>query len=369
MKPHVSVVIPAFNASRFIGQAIESMLGQTFNDFELIVVDDGSTDETVKIVQTYADPRIRLLQNATNKRLAATLNWGIAEARGNLIARMDADDVAHPSRLSAQVSFMNLRSDIVMAGTGIRRFDDAGRTLEISVPVADPSLLRWRHQFSNQFFHPTVILRRQALLDLGLSFGVVPDWAREHAGQMHVDHLSEDYLLFGLLGLRVPISNMPDVLVDLRVHPQSVSNSGFERQLEMARRVSGLLLSCVVGRPVNREVVDLLYFTRAIDAPEALIQEACAVLEQAAAAHVTRFKLDCASESLIRRDLRLRQAVLRAAHRPFSSRMARLLGGPLIPRDEEERRLVTRAVFSELVIDRLKRLRATGLTALHKDAK
>ena len=103
--PLVSVVMPVYNREMYVGAAIESILGQTFTDFELIIVDDGSTDQSVAIIQGYRDPRIRLIRFSQNKGVSAARNVGNHEARGEFIAVMDSDDIALPKRLEKQLAF------------------------------------------------------------------------------------------------------------------------------------------------------------------------------------------------------------------------------------------------------------------------
>src|SRR5436190_24284433 len=102
--PRISVLMPAFNAGKYIGEAISSVLKQTFTDFELLVINDGSTDDTEKVICSFTDQRIKLI-NQTNKGIAAALNKGLAEAKAPLIARFDADDICLPQRLAVQHDF------------------------------------------------------------------------------------------------------------------------------------------------------------------------------------------------------------------------------------------------------------------------
>ena len=97
--PEISVLMPAYNAERHLRPSIESVLGQTLGDFEFLLVDDGSTDSTLEIAMSYQDPRIRIIRNRTNEGISASLNKGIDQCAGRLIARMDADDISYPSRL------------------------------------------------------------------------------------------------------------------------------------------------------------------------------------------------------------------------------------------------------------------------------
>ncbi len=101
-KPHLTVLMPVYNAEKFLGEAIESILNQTFTDFEFLIIDDGSTDSTIKIIESYTDSRIRLFKNQENLGISATLNKGIEMASTELIARMDADDISYSSRIQKQ---------------------------------------------------------------------------------------------------------------------------------------------------------------------------------------------------------------------------------------------------------------------------
>ena len=104
--PRVTVLMPVYNAQRFLREAINSILGQSFKPFEFLIIDDGSSDRSVEIVESFGDPRIRFVKNPRNMGITATLNKGIALASCELIARMDADDVCHPQRLQKQFAYM-----------------------------------------------------------------------------------------------------------------------------------------------------------------------------------------------------------------------------------------------------------------------
>ncbi len=124
--PTVSIVMPAYNAAATIGGAIRSTLAQTFTDFELIIVDDCSTDNTAAVVQSFADPRLVLIRNPRNYKLAKSLNIGIGAAKGRYIARLDADDLNLPERLANQVAFLESHPEIDLVGSCAYIFDDRG---------------------------------------------------------------------------------------------------------------------------------------------------------------------------------------------------------------------------------------------------
>lgn len=163
--PKVSVILPAYNAEQYLAAAIESILGQTFTDFEFIIVDDGSTDRTGEIIRSYArvDARIRLLPNKRNLGIVESLNRGIRESRGIYIARMDHDDISLPRRLAVQVEFLDSRPSTALVASNVILIDEAGeafgirRLPESHEEIADLTVL------GNQIVHPTVMIRKEAL--------------------------------------------------------------------------------------------------------------------------------------------------------------------------------------------------------------
>ncbi|MDO5012825.1 MAG: glycosyltransferase family 2 protein, partial [Pseudomonadota bacterium] len=122
--PRVSVLMPAYNSEKYVAQAIESILNQTFTDFEFIIINDGSTDDTPKIVREYAarDPRIKFIDNAQNQGLIAVLNQGLDLCTGEYIARMDSDDISHPERFQLQVEYLDANPNVGVIGAWARLF-------------------------------------------------------------------------------------------------------------------------------------------------------------------------------------------------------------------------------------------------------
>src|SRR5262245_13126916 len=124
----VTVLMPAFNAEKYIGEAIRSILGQTFADFELLIVNDGSSDSTSSIVQQFNDQRVRLLE-CPHRGISLTLNEGLTEAKGDYIARFDADDISLPERLEKQISFLDHQQDYVLVGCDAEYITENGEHL------------------------------------------------------------------------------------------------------------------------------------------------------------------------------------------------------------------------------------------------
>jgi hypothetical protein len=159
-----------FNDVEFVGAALESILGQTFRDFELLVIDDASADGSAAVLGRVEDDRLRVIRNETNLGLTRSLVKGLAEARGRYVARMDADDVALPDRLERQVAFMEAHPDVGILGGDCELIDVEGRPLGPATYATTDLEIRWRSLLANPFAHPTVMLRRDVLTRSGISY-------------------------------------------------------------------------------------------------------------------------------------------------------------------------------------------------------
>ena len=159
--PRVSVVMPVYNGEKFVSRAIGSILNQTFRDFEFVIIDDGSTDGTAEILDKFASnhDRITLITSDSNLGIVKSLNIGLDAARGEYIARIDADAESLPERLAMQVEFMDQNPDVGILGTGYRVEYDDGRPAVVIRHPAEDALIRWRALFSCPFCHPSVMLR------------------------------------------------------------------------------------------------------------------------------------------------------------------------------------------------------------------
>lgn len=164
--PKISVIMGVYNGSKKIQTAIESLLNQTFTDFELIICDDGSTDNSVEIVKKIADrdSRVKLLENGKNLSLAPTLNKCLNEARGEYIARMDDDDISHPQRFEKQVNFLDSHEKYAIVGTSRNMYDENGIWGE---GIREGERTKLDIYLGRSFVHPSVMMRREAVLDVG----------------------------------------------------------------------------------------------------------------------------------------------------------------------------------------------------------
>ena len=156
--PLVSVLLAVSNGEDYVRTALESILRQTISDLELIVIDDGSSDETPEILAAFHDERLRVLRHEERRGLAASLNRGLDEARGRYVARLDADDIALPRRLERQLQRMVSGSPIAVLGSAVLEVDESGRSGRLHLMPSGAVGVRWASLFSSPFFHPSVLL-------------------------------------------------------------------------------------------------------------------------------------------------------------------------------------------------------------------
>jgi len=200
--PLVTVLLPVHNGSAHLRESVDTVLDQSLGDFELLVIDDASTDETPAILASYDDARLRVLVNDRNLGLTPTLNRGIREARGTYIARQDADDLSDPGRLSAQASYLEAHPEVGLLGCSYRRIDEAGRSLGLRPVPTDAVAIRWRLLFLSAFAHSSVMIRSATLTEVGPY-----DEAFSYA---------QDYELWSRIARTREIAAIPDVLTSYR---------------------------------------------------------------------------------------------------------------------------------------------------------
>jgi glycosyltransferase involved in cell wall biosynthesis len=215
-RPVVTVLMAVRNGAAFLHEAIESILGQTLNDFEFVIVNDASTDNTRTIVQSYSDHRIRLIENASPMGLAASLNRGLEVAKGTYVARMDCDDISFKHRLERQVQFLEANHDICMCGSWAELIDEANRPQGLRrKPSGDE--IRAGYWLTSPIIHSSAIIRRAQLSDLRYDETL---------------SCAQDYDLWFRLARRCKVDNIPEPLLSYRVHAKSVSNQHRVQQLK-----------------------------------------------------------------------------------------------------------------------------------------
>ena len=222
--PLVTVLMPVYNTEAYLRESIESILRQTFTDFEFLIIDDASTDDSLRIIQSYSDPRIKLVRNPTNLKLIDTLNKGIMLAAGKYIARMDADDISMPDRINKQVAFMEANPGTGICGTFFEHISKDGQTgNRVKYATADQDI-RFRHLYQIQLCHGTSLIRAQVLKDHALFF----DKRYIHA---------EDFEFWTRVSRYCKLANIPEVLYKVRLHDTNVSVTYKDEQAANTREI------------------------------------------------------------------------------------------------------------------------------------
>ena len=215
--PPVTVAMAVHNGARYLPAALDSVLGQSFRDFELVVVNDGSTDQTDEILARYQrrDPRLRMIQQ-DNRGLASSLNTSVNEARGRYVARLDADDIALPLRLERQVAFLERNRDVGLLGGAVIFITSAGGQFASWQYPLDDSEIRRKLARGSAFVHPTVMMRADHLRGVG---GYRPSMLG-----------AEDYDLWLRLAERCLMANLAEPVLRYRIHPGQASTADLEQQ-------------------------------------------------------------------------------------------------------------------------------------------
>lgn len=233
--PTVSVVMSVYNGERFLDEAVDSILGQSFEDFEFIIIDDGSTDSTGPLLDSYRkrDPRVRVFHQE-NRGLVASLNRGCEAARGKYIARMDADDIAAKDRLSWQLKFMEGHPKVGVVGGAIEFIDITGKSLRTSVNPAEDRDLRMALP-DCPFWHPTVFMRKEIITLLGGYRKIVTD--------------AEDHDLWLRVAEHYQLANLEKVVLKYRLHPYQVTVRKFRQMVTSSLAAQGAAASRKNGNP------------------------------------------------------------------------------------------------------------------------
>jgi glycosyltransferase involved in cell wall biosynthesis len=252
--PQVSILMPVYNAAQHLGSAIESVVAQDFTDWEMVTVDDGSTDSSPGILArwTKRDPRIRVIANASNKGQTACLNQGLAECRAAWIARHDADDLSHPGRLASQWYYLGDHPDTVLLGTQGVLIDDRGVRIGLLDVPEDAASIAWSAPFLNPFLHTAVMFRRDIVTAAG--------------GYDESFRIAQDYELWTRLAADHSTANLSRRLVSYRHAETSLSKTGRNLAFEEADRVSAREARRLLGRVWSEEEQTLISsFRRGLD--------------------------------------------------------------------------------------------------------
>ena len=223
--PFVSVILPVYNGAGYLADSVNSILTQTYKNFELIIINDGSTDDSAAIIHKITDPRIRYFEQE-NQGLAATLNRAIGLARGEFIARQDQDDTSLPHRLEKQVDYLRSHCNCGMVGTWAEIWVDDTRTERAHKHPADNASLQFFLLFNNPFVHSSVMLRKEVFDRVGL---YCTDRSRQPP---------EDYELWSRVAREFDVANIPEMHLIYREVPTSMSRDGVNPFLEKVINIS-----------------------------------------------------------------------------------------------------------------------------------
>lgn len=237
MTPTVTVLMPVWNAEEFVSGAVESILQQSFADFELLVIEDGSTDGTRGILKTFTDSRLKIFENGARRGVVASLNRGLELAQGRYIARMDADDISLFRRLEKQVAFMDANPEVGVSSGWLKTMGDRVDRIWKSPQHHDEILAA---MFCDScIWHPAAIMRREVMDRNGLTYE--PEYPR-----------SEDYRLWTRFAVVSKLANLPEVLIRYRIHPGQES-----KRPNTSQKIRLELLEAFLGRTPTDEEKEL----------------------------------------------------------------------------------------------------------------
>lgn len=211
--PKITVLLPVYNCEMYVREAVDSILNQSYTDFEFLIIDDASTDATVAIVKSYADSRIQLIEKPINSGYTNSLNYGLKIAKGKYIARMDGDDISYPERFAKQIAYLEANPEVVVCGT---TYKIVGNDKRITIPENHEDIkigLLW----GNCIMHPSVMIRKKILDDYSIQY----DATKEPA---------EDYHMWVRLLSLGKLHNLQEVLLEYRLYGNQVSRKRAEEQ-------------------------------------------------------------------------------------------------------------------------------------------
>jgi glycosyltransferase involved in cell wall biosynthesis len=233
-EPLVSIVLSVYNGEKYLREAIESMLNQTYTNFEFLIINDGSTDTTEEIILYYKDERIRYVKNEQNLKLIASLNKGLDLAIGKYIARIDADDISMPERLEKQVNFMESDNEIGLLGSNILNFEESIDYTSKTNYLCLHDDIKFKLFFDTHFPHPTAFIRTEIIRRYNFHFD---------SNALH----AEDYELWNRMVNVTNVHILQDYLVAKRTHPSQISKVHRGFQISKVNEIR----SCIIQKVFN----------------------------------------------------------------------------------------------------------------------
>jgi len=203
----ITVLMSVYNAEKFLREAIDSILNQSFKDFEFLIINDGSTDKTARILQGYHDPRMNIINNKVNIGLTRSLNKGLRIAEGEYIARQDADDVSVSKRLDKQYNYLEKHRQIFLVGSGAYNMNEKGKIETIWNPLTSSELIKKTLYINNCIYHPTIMFRNEENIFYREKFIYTQDYD----------------LYLNLLSKGKKLDNINESLIWYRINPEGIS--------------------------------------------------------------------------------------------------------------------------------------------------
>jgi glycosyltransferase involved in cell wall biosynthesis len=242
--PTITILMPAYNAGLYIHEAIDSVLAQSFSDFELIIVDDGSTDDTKAKVLSYTDSRIQLLE-IEHGGVSKALNTGLVKAKGKYVARFDADDVCYPNRLERQFSFLEKYPEYVVVGSDAEyMLEDGNHLFQFSCIGHTHQEIKGKLYFYCPFIHSSVMYRKDAVVKVG-SYSLFA-------------HNFEDYFLWTKLINEGKLCNLPETLIKVRFNPASVTIDERWRGSRFRYLKRSVINTGMINREIGNELLSII---------------------------------------------------------------------------------------------------------------
>lgn len=238
-QPLVSIVMSVFNGANYLIESLESIFAQTYPHIEILCFDDGSSDETLAILNTYEDNRLHVFSDGENKGLAARLNEGLKRSKGKYIARMDADDIALPNRIEKQVDFMEKHADVAACGTGFQRMLDGKK---IYMPTSHNAIVA-KQIYTPGMAHPTVMMRASFMQQKNMFYPNVP--------------CAQDYALWVLMSRYGNLANVPEILLQYRVHKKSITHTKVKEKRVVLGKIHKEILKEISNMPVSQKHLDI----------------------------------------------------------------------------------------------------------------
>lgn len=322
MTPRVSVIMAAHNAGRFVAEAVESILRQTMPDWELIVVDDASTDDTPEVLRRFNDARITILRNEQNSGPAVSRNRALEAARGEYIAILDADDVALPQRLERQVQFLEEHRDVSAAGSWAEKIDETGRVLDLWQTPTHPAQIEFMMTHTCPLLHPSAMARVEALRSIG---GYDPAYS-----------CAQDYDIWVRLALEGHrFACLPEVLIRYRSSAGQISTARRAEQARYAARAAERYVKAKLGW--TPEAGQMAAYRAILDAasafpPELDLDEGIATLRSVFRDFSRHMPAEsrAAVQAYIRDRALATAALSRRSSPAVCARLARAMAGPLM---------------------------------------